>query len=258
MKKFLLIFSCVLGFALSVQGQCVPNTTYTSPGIYPDTLADGCQGQAYAGVVDFVFPADTTVATPFGPVLVPFDSFLVSAVNNIPAGLNYACNISNCHYVTVSGQLTRGCVDVSGTPTDTTAYTDSIEVIGDAYITVFGQPTSFSSTFKLGLKIHPAGSANCGVGIDESLQSSTQMTVYPNPIEDGSMVSYKLGQAADVKLEVYSVTGKKVQDIYNGYQPAGEHSVKLFDGTLPAGLFFVKLTLNNGSAVITQKVLSVY
>lgn len=261
MKKILLVFSCILGFAIlaptGLNAQCSPDTSLNVPGIYPDTLADGCQGELYSEVINFVFPADTTVSTPLGTFTLPFDSFIVSSVTGIPAGMSFTCNISSCVYITNPPSLTNGCVNIFGTPTDTTASTDSVEVTGDAYVDLFGSPTAFPSVFKLGLKIHPVGDPSCAVSIDQELQSSTSLNIFPNPLEYGSVAEFSLSAAADVNVEMFNVYGKKVKDIYSGHQPAGKHSVQLFDGSLPSGLFFVKMTLDNGKAVITQKVLSV-
>ena len=57
------IFSIVLLFVLFVNysfSQCTPNTSFTSPGLYPDTLPEGTVGQAYAETVTFVMPTDTS------------------------------------------------------------------------------------------------------------------------------------------------------------------------------------------------------
>ncbi|MFM8949696.1 MAG: hypothetical protein ACKOKB_02835, partial [Bacteroidota bacterium] len=46
-------FVCCLGIS-SASAQCVPNTTYTGAGIYPDTLPNATAGVAYNQDVTFV------------------------------------------------------------------------------------------------------------------------------------------------------------------------------------------------------------
>src|SRR3989304_1075767 len=99
MKKFLPVAFLLTAFAFFsiplLAQPCIPDTSITVPGIYYNPMPDGCEGQPYSEVVNFAFPPDTTVTIPFPPffLTIPFDSFVVSSVNNIPAGLNYQCNI---------------------------------------------------------------------------------------------------------------------------------------------------------------------
>lgn len=261
MKKFLLAFSFILGFALigvnNASAQCSPNMSISAPGISPDTLRDGCQGSAYADTISFMFPVDTTVQTPIGPFTVTFDSFTVSQVLNIPAGLAYQCNISSCVYVTNPPNPTIGCVSIGGVPTDTTMPGDSVDVIGDAWVTLFGQATSFSDTFRLGIRIAPAGVGACPVSIDPSLLVGTSLDVFPNPVEAGSQVRFELAKAAEVEVALYSMMGRKLAVLDQGYRATGEHNVTLKADELPAGIYYVKMTLNDGAASLTRKVVSV-
>ena len=82
----LFIFASVIAFS-----QCTPNTTYTSPGLYPDTLPDGYVGQPYSEDITFVLPTDT--------MGYQFLNFHIVSIT-LPAGLNWQCNnFSNgCNY----------------------------------------------------------------------------------------------------------------------------------------------------------------
>lgn len=119
MKKATYLLSCLAGFLLlmgAVHGQspCSVDTSLSSPGIYPDPMPDGCVGVPYSEVVQFVFPVDTTVQG----FTLPFDSFQINSVANLPTGLMYACNISSCKFYPAGpNQPARGCALVSGVPT---------------------------------------------------------------------------------------------------------------------------------------------
>ena len=53
----------------------------------------------------------------------------------------------------------------------------------------------------------------------------------------GAMFTYTLPSREFVELGIYSISGKKIAVLDNGYKTAGEHSVKLNAGTLPGGLY---------------------
>jgi hypothetical protein len=70
--------------------------------------------------------------------------------------------------------------------------------------------------------------------------------VSPNPTRDGASVRYALPRAADIRLAVYDLAGRKVRVLESGLQGAGEHAAR-WDGRdasgaeTPAGLYLVKL-----------------
>jgi len=65
---------------------------------------------------------------------------------------------------------------------------------------------------------------------------------YPNPFNASTTISYSLPQASSVTLDIYDILGRKVQTLYNGYQPAGEYAKILLDKDLSSGIYFYKLT----------------
>ena len=250
--RFALLFCSLLGFGLTKAQVCTVDPQYTSPGIYPsDTLQDMWEAQATNQVVQFVFPEDTVV---FGFTL-PFDSFKVSSVSNVPPGLLWECNQNHpvCTYVTTPGQLTRGCVKVYGTPTGPSAALpsyDSLIVTGTAYVTLFGSVQSFASDIPVYYRVYPAVSAAEAIGKAVNLQ------VQPNPVNTQTWVSFQLSTPSDVKVSLYNVLGEEVKVVSNGPMTAGDKNVSLDMSELDGGIYFVRLNLNNGEYVGTQKVVS--
>ena len=87
-----LFLSISLTFRLFfVFSQCVVDTTYTAPGIYPDPLPDGYVGQPYSQDITFIMPLDT-----MGAVIQNFEIVSIG----LPVGLNWVCNnaVNNCNY----------------------------------------------------------------------------------------------------------------------------------------------------------------
>lgn len=77
---------------------------------------------------------------------------------------------------------------------------------------------------------------------------------YPNPYNGIVTLQLKLNEKADVYMEVFNLLGEKISTLQKGQLNEGDHtytfSAKNID--LPAGLYVVKLTVNNN--VYTQRI----
>jgi PKD repeat protein len=136
MKKYYIQITLCLFAWLSIslaQAQCVPNTSFTSPGIYPDTLPTATVGQSYSQDITFVMPLDTQG--------VDFTNFKIVSVA-LPVGLNWVCNnVSNeCNYNPQVNQY--GCVNVYGTPLLAGIYNVAVTAVADLTI-IQGVPVTF-------------------------------------------------------------------------------------------------------------------
>lgn len=96
---------------------------------------------------------------------------------------------------------------------------------------------------------------NLGVAasIAEEGEQIGSFNVYPNPLENGSVVTFDLTETNEVIVELYNAMGQKVVDLGGGYFGAGEHRVLINSAQLSAGFYFVKLSVGNNT--YTKKVL---
>jgi glycosidase len=67
--------------------------------------------------------------------------------------------------------------------------------------------------------------------------------VYPNPTSNIALIDYQLDRSSDVLIEVYDVSGKRVQDFYPGKQGAGFYQWETGDFAQP-GTYWVVLLIN--------------
>lgn len=78
-------------------------------------------------------------------------------------------------------------------------------------------------------------------------RSFLSLSIRPNPVVAPCAIQYTLPVAADLRLSVYSLSGRLVRDLTDGRQGAGFHTAE-WDGTdgngrfLPSGIYFVRLS----------------
>jgi hypothetical protein len=65
---------------------------------------------------------------------------------------------------------------------------------------------------------------------------------YPNPFNPSTNIQFLLPVASKVKIDIYNVIGQRVSTLYNGIQPAGEHSVIFNADKLSSGVYFYSLS----------------
>jgi hypothetical protein len=72
-------------------------------------------------------------------------------------------------------------------------------------------------------------------------QSLTLDAAYPNPFRASTTVSYRLDAAADVRLSVYDVLGRRVAVLADGRTAPGDHRATFEASGLASGVYFVVL-----------------
>lgn len=91
-------------------------------------------------------------------------------------------------------------------------------------------------------------------GLDEQSSDNMQLNVYPNPAEDGSVVTFTLNEKQKVSVGVFDVVGREVMSLFSGDMTQGEHTLQLnAAGKLNTGVYFVKLQANG--RVFTRKMI---
>lgn len=96
---------------------------------------------------------------------------------------------------------------------------------------------------------------NHGVGLNDALASSMKFNISPNPFTDITNVSFELSNNADVQVEVYDMTGRKLHTINSGTLDKGIHSVELdaSDFATASSAYMVRVIIND--EVITRTII---
>ena len=80
----------------------------------------------------------------------------------------------------------------------------------------------------------------------------TGLAVSSNPFITSSTASFTLPAQCSVNLDLYDLSGRKVQTILSGILPRGEHSMMVSGEGLAPGMYFIKLTAGGISETRTM------
>lgn len=73
----------------------------------------------------------------------------------------------------------------------------------------------------------------------------TDLTVFPNPVEDQASLGFVLAADEDVKVEVYNLSGKLVKSLPKKHMLSGQNQMVLDVADLNAGTYVVKMIAGN-------------
>jgi hypothetical protein len=105
---------------------------------------------------------------------------------------------------------------------------------------------------------HPVAYIDNNVGIPQVVSNKREtLRVYPNPVNDNSIVSFSLQQNTNVKLSVYNMNGQLINTLLDKMMMKGEHqfswTMTSRSGKKPdSGIYLLKL--ETGNTVETSKV----
>ena len=148
-----------------------------------------------------------------------------------------------------------GCT--SGTTLDhimvTTNLNDEFQAVG-RYVALLNAFDAFGGEFVTTTSDHLPVWARFNIhGTTAAEPGATARTVAlappaPNPARGLAVLTYALETAADVKLEVLDVLGRRVALVESGLRSAGTHHADLDAGALAPGLYLVRLTADGQTA----------
>lgn len=103
---------------------------------------------------------------------------------------------------------------------------------------------AFMATLSDGFKVKSKGKVTFAQRADLRVDG-------PNPFNPTTHLTFALGEAGNVRVNVYDVRGHLVQTLVNGWKPEGQHVVNWYAGGLASGHYIVRL--DTGDTIITRK-----
>ena len=251
----LIIFVALSVFFLPNQAsaQCTPDTTLTDVGLYPDSVL-GYVGAPFSDTLQAVLPTDTTISS------LTFYFCNYKILGTTPSldtlGLTIECDQPDCDYTvdhTVPGGVNWGCIIISGTPL---IEVDTIMVNIESNIgslvggdCVSSTPLPISLPFNL--KIRDTTTSSIFKDLN---REKLQFSLFPNPTESTTQLQFNMPVRGNVDIEVYNTLGQKVSTVFSGIA-LGQQNLEINGNQLNDGLYFVRMNINNGEKVITERLI---
>jgi hypothetical protein len=246
MKKLLfLALSTVLLHTATWAQACTPGANFVDStyGVWPDTTQNfppATINVAYSTDLNFKVPATVTAELDATGQFVgsPIQGFIVTGVNGLPNGFNYACNISSCSYAGGA----NGCANISGTTTTTGTFPITIDVTATVLVTLFPglPPTPVTQTVSFpGYKII-VGTAGMIEGI------ISPISVSPNPANASITVNGITSSMHASEIILTNIEGKTIER-----RNITASSNLTFDTSgLNSGIYFIHVAHTNGVEIV--------
>ncbi|MCB0643432.1 MAG: T9SS type A sorting domain-containing protein, partial [Phaeodactylibacter sp.] len=72
-----------------------------------------------------------------------------------------------------------------------------------------------------------------------------QVSAFPNPFSGQINLSLTLGKTGEVSIQLFDGNGRTVGKLFEGELASGEHLISSELGTLPAGIYFARVIIDN-------------
>lgn len=80
------------------------------------------------------------------------------------------------------------------------------------------------------------------------ISNDFQFSIFPNPLENNSTVSFSLTEKQKVNVKLFDVLGREVFVLTNGELSAGKHQYNINGKMLNSGIYFIKFTAGEKTA----------
>lgn len=100
-----------------------------------------------------------------------------------------------------------------------------------------------------------SGTISAGINDRKFTGGSLEQNV-PNPFNRTTSIPYALSTGSKVSLEIFDVTGRKVTEMNEGQQSAGNHSVTVEASKFQKGIYFYSLKVNGITAGTKKMIIS--
>jgi hypothetical protein len=241
MKRALFLIA-LTAWWFSSAAQCVPDTSITTSGYYPDSAT----GLPHA-VVGVPYSTDIQVLVPATYTIFDIDSVVLDSVGGLPPGFVTSCTPSSCHLL----PLANGCMLISG-PAFSAASAGSVfplTIYLTGYLSFLGSPVPAQHQtvgFYSIVVDQPSGIA----ALNGSAFSVTQNA--PNPFSGLTKLEVTCATAEDLRITVSTILGSRVESRTVSTRP-GQNEILFHAHDFTPGVYLY--TVSNGTATVTRRMI---
>ncbi|MEM1215477.1 MAG: T9SS type A sorting domain-containing protein, partial [Bacteroidota bacterium] len=254
MKKFFLLpIICLLGWATTLNAQCVPDpnladSTIVLPLPYQDTIPGSgiqdtaCVGMSFSTTISVLVPETITISgAAFGVSAITTDT--EGGIENLPASMSYTCDPPDCRFLPNE----PGCLEITGTPTAEEAGQHDLVIAVTVETLVDLQYTLPDGNLVNGnyfLEIRAADDVNCMPSSTVDItENAFDLRIQPNPVRDRATINVNVPTAGDYDLSIFNAVGQRLQHQRLDLT-TGQNQIDFDGSTLPNGIYV--FTLQNG------------
>lgn len=115
----------------------------------------------------------------------------------------------------------------------------------DAYF-LCNRPNTDSSYLWDYFTIIKSDTVNTGIKTIDQTSVDCHINNYPNPFQFSTIISYRLGQTGNVKIEIYDLMGRGISTLINAVKEKGEYTIEWIaqdkeGNKLPGGLYVAQI-----------------
>lgn len=124
----------------------------------------------------------------------------------------------------------------------------NLENIGDELVFAFRYRTAIGTSNKVMIDNFKIEEITTGTKI--TLLPENNLSIYPNPANSESVISFQTKTSEKVNLSVFDIQGRKICTMLNGKVNAGEYNFPIGNTIPDAGIYISKLTTNKSVSTI--------
>ena len=76
--------------------------------------------------------------------------------------------------------------------------------------------------------------------------TTTELTIYPNPFNPSTNISFELSEASEVVFDIYNIKGQLITNIASGKYNSGRHQVIWNAEKFASGVYFIRFKYDTG------------
>jgi hypothetical protein len=115
-----------------------------------------------------------------------------------------------------------------------TPYKWKVRSICGEWSSAYSPPEAFTTSLRIG----------------ESVAALSFISAYPNPFTISSTISFSLKEDSRITIELFDLTGRKVQTVLDGAFEAGQHKARLNGELLNQGVYLLKASTPDEISII--------
>lgn len=85
---------------------------------------------------------------------------------------------------------------------------------------------------------------------EEELNQKSSMSIFPNPLNNSSLITFEIQSEGMVDINLYDLSGKMSVSLLHGVMTRGKHQFRFYKGEIPPGIYFIRIISRDKADVL--------